>query len=80
MPSPANRMFLSDESDIAVMALPGSPFITTAGPSEPPPYNQTEKERFRTRGREMEKKGFERDGERKRQRDSESDRQRERQR
>ena len=38
MPLPANRMFLSDESDIAVMALPGSPFITTAGPSEPPPY------------------------------------------
>ena len=38
VPLPANRMFLSDESDIAVMALPGSPFITTAGPSEPPPY------------------------------------------
>ena len=48
-------MFRSDERDIAVMALPGSPFITTAGPSEPPPYRKGEKkkrERERERNRE----------------------------
>ena len=41
------------------MVLPGSPLITTAGPSEPPPYRKGEKEKReidRERERERERK------------------------
>ena len=58
-------MFRSDERDIAVMALPGSPFIITAGPSEPPPYRKGEKKK-REREREREWERVERKRERER--------------